>query len=184
MWRYGLVGLALVSWAAAAQAATDTAQAAVTINIAPQAVVDLVTSTNSAATSPTVIAFDTLDSADMPNGSSSFAYAPKRSILNKNWHEAKIFSNGAGMTLTANVTGTVGGQPLANVLDVFFGGFFHEQFGDQGGKSGDWELASTFTRQFNQPFSGVAPLNYRLRTSQLTGGQASGSVTYTLATTP
>ena len=157
--------------------------ASVTANVPIRAELSLIRDVNSVTRgSVGSILFDKFDDKDVPGGSAAFMYAPYRSEAGKNWHIANIIANGSTMTLSATVSGNAGTTPLANILDVFFGGFFRSDGSDAGGKSGDWELLNGFTRTLNEPFAGSAPLNYRLRLFLVPGSSSpyTGQVTYTL----
>lgn len=181
-----VLALVAVAFPRYVQAQTP-AQATVTANIAAVEDLALVRDANSVTRgSATNILFNLVDSDDpgVTDGSPFFMYAPYRGETGQNWHLLDIGSNGSSFTLTADVTGTAGSQPLSSILDVFFGGLFADNGDNKGGASGDWELLDTFTRQLNEPFFGIAPLNYRLRIGAVPAGDYTGTVTYTLTTTP
>lgn len=163
-------------------AATTTATSSVTASIPARAELTVTRDTNSVTRgSASDIVFDRYDDQDgQPDGNANFMYAPYRSETGKNWHIAKIVSNGSTMTLSADVSGTIGGAPAASVLEVFFGGLFHSNGSDKGGKSGDWENLDTFTRTLNESFNGVGPFNYRLKASDVSSGSYAAQITYTL----
>ncbi len=161
-------------------AATVTATATVNATVPAMSNFSLTTDAGSAATDPLVINFDTLDSTDMTGGSPNFEYAPKRSITGKNWHVANIASN-TPFTLTAQVTGTIGGQPAANVLSVFCGGLFINGT-NSGWASTNWEPLQGFSRTRTSGASGSASFNYRLDVTGVQPGTSSASVVYTLTT--
>lgn len=164
-------------------AETDTATVTVTATVPSRVNLAITRAANSSTRgSADQILFDLLDSEDagVTNPNAGFMYAPYRSEIGKNWHLANIQANGSSMTLTADVTGTAGPRPLAEVLDTFFGGLFASDGSDKGGKSSDWELLDTFARTLNEPFSGEAPFNYRLRLAGVPAGTYGGTVTYTL----
>lgn len=130
------------------------------------------------------VVFDRFDDQDgQPDGNPLFMYAPYRSEVGLNWHLASIIANGTTMTLTADVTGTVGGKPLSTIMDVFCGGFF-EPFDPpnfKGGASTDWELLDSFQRQFSEPITATTPFTYRLRLRGVSAGTfTGGTVVYTL----
>ena len=161
--------------------------ASVTANVTLRAELSLIRDVNSVSSpgSATSVVFDQYDDKDVAGGSPIHMYAPHRSLTGKNWHLASIIANGSTMTLSASVTGGAGPVQLANIMDVFFGGFFRRDGSSAGGASGDWELLNTFTRTLNEPFAGSAPFNYRLR---LLGVPASatpytGQITFTLSST-
>ena len=136
--------------------------------------------------SPATVLFDKYDDQDgQPDGSPLFMYAPYRSEAGKNWHVVKVIANGSTMTLTADVTGTAGAKPLAEILDVFTSGFF-EPFPPpnfKGGASTDWELLDTFERKFDEPLTASAPMSFRLRLRGVVAGTHAGTITYTLVST-
>jgi hypothetical protein len=128
---------------------------------------------------------DPVASGGQPNPNPLFMYAPYRAEVGKNWHLASIIANGSSMTLTADVTGSAGPTPLAEILDVFCGGFF-EPFpppNEKGGASTDWELLDTFERIFTEPLTATAPFNYRLRLRGVVAGTHSGNILYTVVST-
>ena len=186
VWILGVAVLAPQAWAAELATAGATVQA----DIPGRAQLQLETDNNSAAADANVIVLNTYDDVDFgigdPNdplddGSPDFMYAPKRSILGKNWHIARILVNQPSV-LTGDVIGTVDGQPLANKLNVFVGGFFPADGGASFGKSADWENLGGFSRQLNNGFIGVASFNYRLDVKGLKSGNFNGTLTYTLST--
>jgi len=77
----------------------------------------------------------------------------------------------------------VSGRPIAEVLGIFCGRFFQDQFGAQDGASTDLGLANGFTRGLNQPCFGIVPLNYRLRNAAVSAGTATGNITFTVVST-
>ena len=181
--RAAIVTMAAWSWASAsAWALSDTASVTVSADLPQRAEVDMIRDINSVGRGSTqTVLFDKTDDKDQTTGDSNFMYAPYRSETGKNWHLAQIVSNGKKMTLTSSVTGTVAGTTeLKDILDVFFGGFFESDGNSKGGKSGDWELLNTFKRELQEPFTGSAPFNYRLRLKGVPTGTYSGSITYTL----
>lgn len=160
--------------------------ASVTANVTLRAELSLVRDVNSVGRgSATSVVFDKFDDKDMPNGSSIHMYAPYRSESGQNWHLTSIIANGSAMTLSASMTGNAGQTPMANIMDVFFGGFFRTDGSSAGGASGDWELLNTFTRTLNEPFAGTAPFNYRLRLLGVPASSTSyaGQITFTLSST-
>ncbi len=182
------VAIAVVSTAAPAWAATITANASV------QAVVPdstAFTLEKDAATSvprfaADQIVFDRVDNQDpgVTGPSPDFMYAPYRSETGMNWHIGRINATGSSMTLSADVTGTAGSTPLANILSTFCGGFFPANgppgVAIPGTPSTDWENLNTFTRTLNQSFSGVTSFNYRLSIAGIPAGTYNGQVTYTM----
>lgn len=149
------------------------------------------------------VRFDRVDSADQVSGSDAFMYAPYRSQTNSNWHVADIKANGNSLTLSADVSGTVGNKPLAQVLYVWVGGFFETGSkvpisgtatqGDPGedGKcpadnnsdpdcDDDWWLLDTYQQNLPRAFIGEVPFNYRLNISGIPAGTYTGQITYTL----
>lgn len=169
----------LMSRVATVGAATDAASATVSATIPLRAELELTRDANSVTrfTAEQVV-FDRVDDQDgLPDGNPLFMYAPYRSETGKNWHLADIAANGASMELTADVTGTAGPKDLKDILDLFFGGFFGSDGSQKGGTSGDWEPVDSFSRILNEPFIGVAPLNYRLRLSGVPAGTYNGTVT-------
>jgi len=94
-----------------------------------------------------------------------------------------IASNGSQMTLSASVSGQASGTDLAEIMDVFTGGFFEADGNPKGGESTDWELLQGFERQLQEPFFGILPMNYRLRVRTVTAGTFNGTVTFTLVST-
>ena len=182
------VALAVVSSPAPAQAITQTATVTVSASIASTGTLALKRDTNSVTRfSPTQVVFDRVDSQDpgVTGPSANFMYAPYRSETGKNWHLADINSNGTSLTLSADVTGTIGGQPLASHLSVFCGGFFASGASTPvpGTKSADWESLDAFSRTVNQAFTGIVPFNYRLDITGIPAGTYSGTITYTLIST-
>lgn len=168
------IGVAPVS------ALTDTATVGVTVDLPLTATLSTSLDANSACPSADEIVFDLLDSEDagVTGPSAFFAYQPPRSAVNKNCHLIDIHANGSSMTLSAEFSGQ------APNLSVFFGGFFAAIPGDnnKGGQSGDWESVSGFSRVLNEPFIGIAPVNYRIGDgfTPLTAGLKSGTITWTL----
>ena len=161
---------------------SDTESVTVSVSLPQRAELDIIRDVNSVGRGDKgTVTFDKTDDKDQTDGDPNFMYAPYRSEVGKNWHLAKILSNGKKMTLTASVTGTVGvSTKLADILDVFLGGFFETDGNSKGGKSGDWELLSTFKRELQEPFTGSAPFSYRLRLRGVPAGTYSGNITYTL----
>ena len=160
--------------------------ASVTANVPVRAELTLIRDVNSVTRgSVSSILFDKYDDKDVPGGSALHMYAPYRSESGKNWHVGQVIGNGATMTLSATVSGNAGATPLANILDVFFGGFFRTDGSSAGGASGDWELLNGFTRTLNEPFVGSAPFNYRLRLFLVPASATpyTGQVTFTLTST-
>lgn len=175
----------LAAWSltsASSWALSDTASVTVSADLPQRAEVDMIRDVNSVGRGSTqTVLFDKTDDKDQPDGDSNFMYAPYRSETGKNWHLAKITSNGTKMTLTSSVTGAVNGTTeLKDILDVFCGGFFEADGNDKGGKSGDWELLNTFKRDLQEPFTGSTPFSYRLRLRGVPSGTYNGSITYTL----
>ena len=181
--RVAIMTMAAWSWTPA-WALSDTASVTVSADLPQRAELDIIRDLNSVGREDAgTVVFDKTDDTDgQANGDSNFMYAPYRSEVRKNWHLAKILSNGKKLTLTASVTGAIAGTStkLADILDVFFGGFFETDGNSKGGKSGDWELLSTFKRELQEPFTGSAPFNYRLRLRGVPAGTYSGNITYTL----
>jgi len=175
----GLVTVSGTSWAE-----TVSQSATVTANVTPRAELALTRDDNSVTRfTASEVVFDRVDDQDgQADGDANFMYAPYRSETGKNWHLAQILSNGSTMTLTASVAGVAGTVPLADIMNVFFGGFFNSHGGFSGGTSGDWELLDTFSRTLNQPFTGVAPLNYQLLIGTVPSSASpyTGNITYTL----
>ena len=132
------------------------------------------------------VVFDKYDDKDgQADGNPLFMYAPYRSEAGKNWHLVSLIANGSTMTLSADVTGSAGAKPLAEILDVFTSGFF-EPFPPpnfKGGASTDWELLDTFERKFDEPLTATAPMSYRLRLRGVVAGTHSGTITFTLVST-
>lgn len=176
---FSLIGLLAP---APAGALTDSEPITISAQMPLRAQLDLVRDGNSVTRfSAGEVVFNRFDDQDgQADGSADFMYSPYRSETGKNWHLAKIVANGSTLTLTADVTGTAGTTPLATIMDVFFGGFFESDGNAKGGASGNWELLDTFTRTLNEPFSGTAPLSYRLRVRGVTAGTHSGTITYSL----
>ena len=176
----------MVGGLAPAWAATSTATATVAANVPARAELSLTRDTGSVTRySASQLVFDRYDDQDgQPDGSPNYMYAPYRSDTGKNWHVASIIANGASMTLTAAVSGTVGSTPLASILSTFCGGLFDANGTPgvplSGTKSTIWEPINGFTRTLNRPFIGTAPFNYRLNVTGLTAGTYSGQVTFTL----
>ena len=190
--RTGVVGALILAMVSVYSIPLDAATAppvtaSVTATVPVRAELTLVRDANSVTRgSVSSIVFDKYDDKDVPGGSSIHMYAPYRSEAGKNWHVAQMIGNGSTMTLSATVSGNAGSTPLANILDVFFGGFFRSNDGSSaGGASGDWELLNGFTRTLNEPFAGVAPFNYRLRLFLVPASATpyTGQVTFTLAST-
>lgn len=153
--------------------------------VEPRLNLELTTATNSRC-SAGEISFDEndADTPGIPDGNAMFMYSPTRNPSNAdtNCHIGKIDSNSSQFTLSAAVTGTIGGAPLANHMDVFFGGFFEAvpPPNKRGGESTDWEKLDGFQRNFPQPFIGEFSANYRLRLQGASQGTIAGTVTYTL----
>jgi hypothetical protein len=124
--------------------------------------------------------FTVFDDVDQPTDGTPFAmYSPPRSV-GGNCHIIKMLSNTAEFTLTADVTGTVGSTALAEKLDLWFSGFWGQN-GLSGGQSTQWELASDFSRVFDNTFFGESGINYRLRLDDVPApAQVNGQVTYTM----
>ena len=188
----GIVSLGLGVPAQPAMSATVTATATVSATLTSRTTLSLQRDTTSSVTrfSASQVVFDRYDDQDpgVTNPNSGFMYAPYRSEVLKNWHIARIFSNGTTMTLSATVTGTVGGQPIANRINVFCGGFFDSSLPTgsppiDGTASEDWEALQGFSRTLSRGFAGVVPFNYRLNVSGVSAGTFTGSVTYTLIST-
>ena len=168
-------------------ALTDTENVGVSAIIPLRSEISIIRDANSVTRgSLSTVLLNRYDDQDgQPDGNALFMYAPYRSETGKNWHLASIIANGSTMTLSADVTGSAGTTPLADILDVFCGGFF-EPFlppNEKGGKSTDWELLDTFERSFNEPLTATAPFNYRLRLRGVVAGTHSGAVIYTLVST-
>ena len=163
------------------RALTATASTVVTVTMPLRAELDIIRDPNSVTRGAVdEVLFDKIDDQDeQADGSPDFMYAPYRSEVGKNWHLAQIVANGSTMTLSAAVVSN-GATDVAAILDVFFGGFFESDGNSKGGASGDWELLNGFTRILNEPFSGTAPFNYRLRIRGVPGGTHTANVTYTL----
>ncbi|HTY45644.1 MAG TPA: hypothetical protein VMD52_06625 [Patescibacteria group bacterium] len=182
-----LIGLGLTLAYAQAFAGTSTATATVTATVPSVTTVSLARDTGSATRgSASTIIFDKLDSQDTPGGDAGLMYAPYRTTENgKNWHFAKVAANGSTLTLALTVSGTVGGQPLSNLLKVYCGGFYLTGSTTfiSGTNSADWEFASGWQRTLTQAFIGTVPFNYQLNVSAVGAGSYSGSVTFTLTTT-
>lgn len=171
-------------------ALTDTVDVGVSATVPLRAEISIIRDANSVtrgtATGVPVV-FDRYDDQDgQTDGSAFFMYAPYRSETNQNWHLANIVANGSSMDLTASVTGTAGGADLADILDVFCGGFFEPvpPPNSKGGASTDWELLNGFSRHYDEPIIATAPFNYRLRLQGVAAGTHSGNITYTLVSTP
>jgi len=181
------LGLAVTGLATRSWALTDSQSVGVSAVMPLRAELDIIRDVNSVSRGAAgTVVFDRYDDQDgQPDGNALFMYAPYRSETGRNWHLASIIANGSSMTLTANVTGLAGTTPLANIMDVFTGGFF-EPFPPpnfKGGASTDWELLDTFERVFNEPLTATAPMNYRLRLRGVVGGTHSGTITFTLVST-
>lgn len=190
--KVGLVlSLVTMSSPITAFALTSTASTTVSANVAARASVTLERDSNSVTRfTATQVTFDRYDDQDpgvtQPN--SGFMYAPYRSEVGKNWHLARMFSNGTTMTLTAAVTGTVGTTPLSTILQCFCGGFFEDGAAVgtpalAGTTSADWENVQGFTRTVSRPFAGITPFNYRLTVRGVRSGTYTGTITFTLTTT-
>ena len=187
-----VVGMIVVSWPSVPSwALTDTVDVGVSAVMPLRTEISMIRDVNSVSRgSVGTVLFDRYDDDPVavggkPNPNSLFMYAPYRVEDGKNWHLASIIANGSTMTLTASVTGSAGATPLADILDVFCGGFF-EPFlppNDKGGKSGDWELLDTFERSYTEPITATVPFNYRLRLRGVVAGTHSGTITYTLVST-
>lgn len=140
--------------------------------------------------SPSQVIFDRFDDQDQVGGSPSDMYAPYRSETGKNWHVADIRVNGSSLTLSADVSGTVGNVPLANVLYVWCGGFFESgsttpipgtaNVDDGNPTTDDWRLLDSYQQTLNRSFIGEVPFNYRLSASGIPAGVYVGTITYTL----
>ena len=174
----------MVAYATPLDAATaPPVVASITANVPVRAELSLIRDTNSVTRgSVSSVLFDKYDDKDVPGGSPVHMYAPYRSEAGKNWHLASIIGNGSTMTLSATVTGNAGTTPLANIMDVFFGGFFRTDGSNAGGASSNWEILNGFTRTLNEPFAGSAPLNYRLRLLLVPASSTpyTGQITFTL----
>ena len=183
-----VIGLVVMSVPSAPSwALTDTESVGVSAIMPLRAEISMIRDANSVTRgSLSTVLFNRYDDQDgQPDGNALFMYTPYRSETGNNWHLANIVANGSTMTLTADVTGSAGTTPLADILDVFCGGFF-EPFlppNEKGGKSIDWELLDTFERSFNEPLTATAPFNYRLRLRGVVAGTHSGTITYTLVST-
>lgn len=163
--------------------ATSAATATTSATVTQRADITLARDSGSVSRgSASQILFDRYDDQDVTDGSGSFMYAPYRSETGGNWHVAKMFANGASMSLSADVSGTIGSDPLANRLSLFCGGFFPSSGGGavSGTASSDWESTDSFSRTLNQSFVGTAPFNYRLDVQGVPSGAYTGTVTYTL----
>jgi hypothetical protein len=183
-----LIALGLTLASVQAFAGTATATATVTASVPSITTVSLARDLTGSVTrgSATTILFDKLDSQDGSGGDAGLMYAPYRTAENgKNWHIAKVAANGSTLTLAVAVSGTVGGQPLANLLKLYCGGFFLTGSPTfiSGTNSTDWEFASGWQRTLTQAFIGTVPFNYQLNVSAIGAGSYSGSVTFTLTTT-
>jgi len=170
----------------ASYAASATASATVTAQVPVATRVSLVRDANSVTRgSATNILIDRLDGNDpgVTNPNFGFMYAPYRSETGKNWHVADMVANGASMSLSISVTGSVGSTPLSSLLKLWCGGFYTPGATTpiSGTASTDWEFANGWQRSLARPFIGTAPFNYRLDVSSVPGGQTyTGSVTFTL----
>lgn len=172
---------------AVSYAATATATTSVSATVPSVTTISLIRDTNSTQRgSATQILFDRRDDQDMPGGNAGYMYAPYRSETGKNWHVASISTNGSSLILKASVAGTVGTIPLANILNLWCGGFFSAGSSTPipGTPSTNWEVANGWQRNLSQPFTGSVPFNYQLNISGvLAGGPYSGTVTFTLTST-
>ncbi len=182
-----VIGSLLALQANAVWAATTTATVTVSANIPSRAELKLERDPNSVARfAASQLVFDRVDDQDpgVAGPNANFMYAPYRSETGKNWHVVRILSNASRLTLTASVTGSAGGGSLADILNVFSGGFFAEGSSSplSGTKSGDWEPLNGFTRNVEQAFTGTVPMNYRLDIAGIGAGTYSGNITYTLTT--
>jgi hypothetical protein len=174
-------------------AATATGTATVTTTVPIRANLALKRDPTGSVTRGTVstLLFDKYDDQDtgVTAPSANFMYAPYRSETGKNWHMAEILANGASMTLSIDVTGTVGTLSLSSILFVFCGGFFPAVTGTgtstaiAGSASTDWQLADTYTKTLTQTFNGVVPFNYRLTVTGVRAAAYTGTVTFTLVST-
>ena len=180
----GAIIAAIGTAVGAVPAWADTEAVGVSADVPVRTTLDLVRDANSVVRGTlSTLVFDKFDDIDTPGGSPIRMYAPYRTAeAGKNWHLASIISNASAMTLTADVTGTVAGTPLASLLETFFGGFFNTAGVSQGGASTDWESLDTFSRLFSAAFTGTAPFNYRLKLDGIPGSASAytGSVTFTL----
>ncbi len=180
------LAVAMVGGLAPAWAATSTVTATVAANVPARAELALTRDSGSVTRySASQVVFDRYDDQDgQTDGSANFMYAPYRSDTGKSWHVASIIANGASMTLTAAVSGTVGATPLSSIMNLFCGGFFDSNGTPgtplPGTKSTTWEPVNGFTRTINRPFVGTAPFNYQLNVTGVTAGTYSGQVTFTL----
>ncbi|MBI3322037.1 MAG: hypothetical protein HYZ91_07215 [Candidatus Omnitrophica bacterium] len=187
-----IASIALVSSPALVLAETaPPVSATVSATILSRSTLSLVRDTNSVTRfSPSQVVFDRYDDQDdlpeIDNPNAGFMYAPYRSESEKNWHLTKIFTNGSSLSLTATVSGPpIGGVPLADILDLFCGGFFAEGSKTPlaGTKSSTWEHVEGFRRDVSGSFSGTVPFNYRLKVSGVKAGTYSGNIIFTLAST-
>ena len=186
-----IVGL-VAAWlpAMSSWALTDTAGVGVSATLPLRAELSMVRRGNSVGAgrgAVDLVTFDRYDDQDgQADGNPLFMYAPYRSEVGLNWHLANIIANGSSMDLTATVVSPQGAAvDLANIMDVFCGGFF-EPFpppNDKGGKSTDWELLNGFSRHFDEPLTAEAPFGYRLRLRGVVAGSHTGTITYTLIST-
>lgn len=185
--------LAMSMGGSPAWAATATGTATVTTTVPIRANLALRRDPTGSVTrgTATTILFDKYDDQDtgVTSPSANFMYAPYRSEVGKNWHLAEILANGVSMTLSMDVTGTVGTLSLSSILHVFCGGYFPAVTGTgtstaiPGSASTDWELADTYTKTLNQTFNGVVPFNYRLTVTGVRATSYTGTVTFTLVST-
>lgn len=169
-------------------AATATTSVGVSVTIGSVCTISLSRDMNSVTrgTAGTVV-FDRRDDVDRPGvGDPAYMYAPYNSEpVGKNWHVAQIAANGSTTTLDIDVTGTVSGEDLATILELWCAGFFPTGgSGSVGGASSAWETANGWTETLSQAFSGVAPFSYRLRVAEVPAGTytITGAITFTLTT--
>jgi len=186
---YGL-GLALASlnMASPAWAETSTASATVAVSLAQRTEIALDRNDKSVSRgSKTVIIFDKTDFEDRgKDGNPIQMYAPyvTESSAGQNWHILDILST-TGLNITAQVTGTVGGKPLADIMqfycDKFYGFDPQQNFDPCSSDQGDakWHYLNGWTWQSSSPFVGTTPLNYRLLILGVNAGQYAGQITYT-----
>ena len=187
--RFGAVGIAgalsLAVSPALSWAAVDTQGMTLDATVSPRADLSSIRDANSVVRgTATNVLFDKYDDVDMPGGSGAFMYAPYRSEVGKNWNLLRIDENGASMTLTADVGGTIGGVAASTIMDVFFGGFFADTGGPGTQASTVWENLDSFSRTIPSTFDGIGSFNYRLTVAGLpSGSYTTATITFTLTTT-
>ncbi len=178
-----VMGVGIAPRAAWAATASASATVRATVLVRAELVLERDSSSSTRGTKSQIV-FDTPDDRDQTDGDPGLMYAPYRSEINKNWHFAEVVANGTSMQIGASVTGTAAGKNLADLMEVFTGGFFPATGPAgtpiSGTPSTVWERLDGWQRSLTRSFIGVIPFNYRLKISEIGGGTYSGTVTFTL----